>query len=191
MSKFSRKIAAAGTALAIATLSVACTQETPDAAYDDQATDTETTMENETLAMDDEATMDTRTPTMDDQAYGETSTMDDQASMAAQEEASQVASTLGVSELNEIENWKITSDGEELGEIDRIGIDRSTGELLAVVGLEGVVGVNMKEVAVPLKSLEPAGDESLTTNLTMDELQQKRDIDPWDDSQVSTENVPQ
>lgn len=95
-------------------------------------------------------------------------------------EVSQLAASFGVSELNDIENWKITNSGEEVGEIDRIGIDSRTGEMLAVVGLEGVVGANMKEVGVPLKNLKMAGDETLSTDLTKDELQRKRDIDPWD-----------
>lgn len=120
------------------------------------------------------------------------STMDSQATMA-KDEAQQIASALGVSDLNDIENWKITSGGAELGEIDRLGVDRSTGELLAVVGLEGVVGINMKEVAVPLKSLTKAGDETLSTNLSKAELQQERDIDPWDGSysQVLEEDATQ
>jgi hypothetical protein len=107
----------------------------------------------------------------------------DQAKAAKRmDEARQLAATFGVSELNDIENWKITNSGQELGEIDRIGIDASTGEILAVVGLEGVTGVNMKEVGIPLSKLRKSGDESLSTELTKDELQRKRDIDPWDGS---------
>ncbi len=184
MSKFGRKIAAAGTsALAVLALS-ACTQDTPDTAYEDQATDTR---ETETTLDDQSSTLDTETSTMDSQ----TPAMDNETPMAAnaQVEARQLATTLGVSELNDIENWKVTNAGEELGEIDRLGVDRNTGELLAVVGLEGVVGVNMKEVGIPLKNLTNAGDETLSTDLTKDELQQERDIDPWDDSEVSTEEV--
>jgi hypothetical protein len=193
MSKFGRKIAAAGTsALAVVALS-ACAQETPDTVYEDQASDTretESTLDDQTYARDTETTtMDNETSSMDSR----TPTMGDQSSMAAntRDEARQVATTLGVSELNDIENWKITHGGEEVGEIDRIGVDRATGELLAVVGLEGVVGVNMKEVAIPLKNLTKAEDETLSTDLTMEELQQKRDIDPWDDSEISTEDAMQ
>lgn len=118
------------------------------------------------------------------------STMDKHKEMITKknEEARQFATGFGVSELNDIEDWKITHAGEELGEIDRIGVDRSTGELLAVVGLEGVVGVNMKEVAIPLKKLQKAGDETLSTNLTKEELQSKRDIDPWDGTYTQAVN---
>ncbi len=187
MSKFGRKIAAASATSALALVAMsACAKETPDNAYDSPAADTletESTTDEQTLAMDDQ------TSAMDDH----TATMDDQASMATntEDEARQFATTLGVSELNDIENWKITHAGEELGEIDRLGVDRNTGEILAVVGLEGVVGVNMKEVAIPLKNLKQDGDEALSTDLTMDELQQKRDIDPWDDSEVITEDATQ
>jgi PRC-barrel domain len=197
MSKFGRKIAAAGTsALAVVALS-ACTQESPDTVYEDQAADTRATEstlddqtyanETESTAMDTEtSTMDSRTPTMGDDMGDDTAM-----SAATRDEARRVATSLGVSELNEIENWKITNAGEELGEIDRLGVDRQTGEILAVVGLEGVVGVNMKEVAIPLKDLTKEGDETLTTDLSMDELQQQRDIDPWDDSEALTENATQ
>ena len=95
-------------------------------------------------------------------------------------EARQFATTFGVSELNDIEDWKVTNGAEELGEIDRIAVDRRTGELVAVVGLEGVIGLNMKEVAVPLQNLKKAGEETLSTDATKEELQMRRDIDPWD-----------
>jgi hypothetical protein len=95
-------------------------------------------------------------------------------------EARQMATSFGVAELNDIENWKVTNAGTELGEIDRIAVQRDTGELVAVVGLAGVVGLNMKEVAIPLSTLQKAGDEMLSTNMSKEELQQKRDIDPWD-----------
>jgi Ni/Co efflux regulator RcnB len=110
------------------------------------------------------------------------SKMDQHHSMAAKgkDDAKKIAQSFGVSELNDIEDWEIKNGSEELGSIDRLGVDRNTGELLAVVGLEGVVGVNMKEVAVPLSKLTKAGDETLSTDLTKDELQAKRDIDPWD-----------
>jgi hypothetical protein len=98
----------------------------------------------------------------------------------SESDAREMAANFGVSELNDIENWKVTNAGEELGEIDRIAIDRASGELLAVVGLEGVVGLNMKEVGIPLSNLQTAGDETLSTDLSKEELQQQRDIDPWD-----------
>ena len=97
-------------------------------------------------------------------------------------EESAVLSKFGVAELNDIENWKIMQGETEIGEIDRLAVDRSTGELLAVVGLKGVVGMNKKEVAVPLSKLELSGDETLSTSLTKDELRMQRDIDPWDGS---------
>jgi hypothetical protein len=108
-------------------------------------------------------------------------------------EAQEMATTFGVDELNDIENWKVTNAGTELGEIDRIAVDRETGELLAVVGLEGVVGLNMKEVAIPLSSLENAGEETLSTGLSKEELQRERDIDPWDGAYTQNidEDAPQ
>jgi hypothetical protein len=106
-------------------------------------------------------------------------------------ESRQWSGTFGVDELNDIEDWEVVNNGEELGSIDRLGVDRTTGEIVAIVGLEGVLGANMKEVAIPLKSLSKAGDESLSANITKEQLQEKRDIDPWDDtySQVDDEEA--
>jgi hypothetical protein len=100
----------------------------------------------------------------------------------AKYEEQQTLKKFGVAQLNDIEDWKIIHDGTELGEIDRLAVDRNSGELLAVVGLKGVTGANMKEVSVPLSKLQMTGSEVLTTSLTKDELQKKRDIDPWDGS---------
>lgn len=154
-----------------AVIGAGCAEERADNAYNNEAdtTDNRTadTRANDTVARDSYRTDDT---------YRSRDTI----SAATTEKARQAASTFGVDELNDIENWKITNNGEEIGEIDRIGIDRNTGELLAVVGLEGVVGVNMKEVGVPLSRLKMAGEETLSTDLTKNELQSRRDIDPWD-----------
>ncbi len=179
MSKSKRQIATASALAIVALSTAACAQETSDTAYDNQATDASQTEATEAT----EATQATE------------STMDDQTSMAAnrKDEDAQIATALGVSELNDIENWKVTNAGQELGEIDRLGVDRDTGETLAVVALEGVVGVNMKEVGIPLKNLTKAGDETLSTDLSKDELQKERDIDPWDGnySQVIEETATQ
>jgi sporulation protein YlmC with PRC-barrel domain len=159
MSKSKRHLSVAGTAAALAMLAstgAAFAQDTSDKTYQNQATE----------------------------AHKTESAKDSHTAMSAKskDEARRMASNFGVSELNDIENWKITNDGKELGEIDRIGVDHNSGELVAVVGLKGVVGVNMKEVAIPLQKLQKAGNETLSTNLTKDELQKKRDIDPWDDT---------
>jgi hypothetical protein len=45
----------------------------------------------------------------------------------------------------------------------------------------------MKEVAIPLSNLEQAGEETLSTDLSKEELQRERDIDPWDG--VYTQNI--
>ena len=187
MSTSKRTIGVAGKAstLAVFALAVAaCAEETPDERFDNPAADTATEDAYESPA----AGTDTADPyageAVADNDMGSTMDRGEDAAAAAigAEDTQQIATTLGVSDLNDLENWKITNNGEELGEIDRIGVDRATGEILAVVGLEGVVGINMKEVGIPLQRLQAAGDETLSTDLTKDELQQKRDIDPWDDS---------
>lgn len=154
MSKWKKKAAAFGTTSALAIFALAGTASAGDETH---KTD------------DDKKAHDYKSQSMDkgaSQKYTEQQTL----------------KKFGVSDLNDIENWKVTHGGSELGEIDRLAVDRSSGELLAVVGLKGVVGANMKEVAVPLSSLELAGTETLSTSLTKNELQQARDIDPWDGS---------
>lgn len=108
-------------------------------------------------------------------------TMSDQGAMTAtgnQQDASKYADRFGVDALNDIENAEIMHEGEKIGEIDRLAVDSKTGELLAVVGLNGVLGVNMKEVTIPLSDLEPAGEDKLQTSISKEELQKQRDIDP-------------
>lgn len=128
--------------------------------------------------------------TTTNQKYKASTTMDHNTARVdgIKKEASQLTGTFGVKELNDIEDWKIVNNGEDLGSIDRLGVDRSTGEILAIVGLEGVVGANMKEVAVPLNTLQKAGDESLSTAMTKEQLQTKRDIDPWDNTYADVDD---
>jgi hypothetical protein len=104
-----------------------------------------------------------------------------------------MAAMFGVSELNDIEDWKVTNAGTEVGDVDRIAVDRNTGELLAVVGLDGALGLDMKEVGIPLSKLRKAGEETLSTDMTKEQLQTKRDIDPWDGiyTQTLDENAAQ
>lgn len=194
MNRSKNNIAATGTASALALFALvgtACAQEAPDDTYDAQTQDAREMDSgmDERSDMNEPATTDTYGTTDN---YG---TANNQGTMDAkrQDEAHQMATMLGVSELNDIEDWKITHSGQEIGEIDRLGMDASTGELLAVVGLDGVLGLNMKEVGIPLKKLQKSGDETLSTELTKEELQQQRDIDPWDGtySQTLNEGVSQ
>jgi hypothetical protein len=190
-------IATSASALAMLALSGAAgAQEPADQGYDTDAdTQMESTMEGHSTTESTPGSTpgSTTESTTDSSTYSTTgATAAGQAGQAG-DEMQQMAATLGVSDLNELEDWKITNAGTELGEIDRIGVDRATGEVLAVVALEGVVGVNMKEVAIPLTSLEKAGEETLSSNLSKEELQKQRDIDPWDGSysQVLKENATQ
>lgn len=190
MSKSERTISFAGRASTLVLCAFAlgaCAEDAADEPYGNEAAEAQTedgydTSVAESPATETYAMNETETDTTG--AAGTDRMGDDMSAAAAAgtANAQQAAATLGVSELNDLENWKITHEGQEIGEIDRIGVDRQTGELLAVVGLEGVVGINMKEVGIPLTRLEAAGDETLSTDLTKDELQQKRDIDPWDES---------
>lgn len=191
MSKSNRKLGVAGKAAALAAFALAAAACTDDARDESPASTADTaagdTYDSTAAGTDANDTYADTSDTYGDESVASndmgSATDRSQTAAGASADAQQIATTLGVSELDDLENWKITNNGEELGEIDRIGVDRETGEVLAVVGLEGVVGVNMKEVGIPLNRLQKGGeDETLSTNLTKDELQQKRDIDPWDGS---------
>jgi len=73
------------------------------------------------------------------------------------------------------------TDGDLIGDIDRVVKDK-TGNKLVVIGLSG----SLKEVAVPFDELkwktkqEDADQRTLVINATMAELEDKKDIDPFD-----------
>jgi len=92
---------------------------------------------------------------------------------------------LGITDLGELEDVEIVNN-EEIGEVDRIAIDRNTRELLVVVGLDGILGVNMKEVTIPISKLTRVDEDTYRTTLTKDELQQRRDVEPWDGTFAQT-----
>ncbi len=80
---------------------------------------------------------------------------------------------------DELEGKKIvTSDGEEIGEIDRVGHQSDMPqERVAAVDVGGFLGVGAKTVAIPLSELEMTSDGNLQTSLTRDELESRQALD--------------
>lgn len=103
--------------------------------------------------------------------------------------ANEQARRLGVEQLKDLENDSLVdSQGKVIGEVDRLGRDSASGDILLVIGLDGITEENMKEVAILIQDVTKIGEDRLQTTLTKTELQQKRDIDPWDGAY--SQNVP-
>ncbi|HEX7062137.1 MAG TPA: PRC-barrel domain-containing protein [Woeseiaceae bacterium] len=72
----------------------------------------------------------------------------------------------------------VTPDGEEIGEIDRIGQQSDMPqERVAAVDVGGFLGVGAKTVAIPLSKLEMTSDGNLRTSLTREELESQQALD--------------
>ena len=101
----------------------------------------------------------------------------------AEEQRSYGAHDLTTMATNELEGKRIVNEnGEEVGDIDSIKVDTVTQKKVAIVGIKGVVGAAAKEVAVPLRELQPrAGGDALQTRLTQAQLESMQDVDPMDD----------
>lgn len=99
-----------------------------------------------------------------------------------QRSAQEAMQRLGIDEPNDIEGQTIVNaQGEEIGEVDRLARNQVTGEVVAIVGLQGMMGANMKEVPVPLAELRRLDQDRLQTALDKSQLQQRQDADPWSD----------
>lgn len=82
----------------------------------------------------------------------------------------------------------IGSNGEQIGDIDRIVI--KDGTETAVIGIDGFIGANAKEVAVPLAKLTRAADEDkMYLNYTQEQLKALPDVDPGDFANVDTDQL--
>ena len=72
-------------------------------------------------------------------------------------------------------------NGEEVGDVDSIKVEKATKERVAIVGIQGVIGDEMKEVAIPLSQLNMKPDGAgLETSMTKNQREQRPDVDPFD-----------
>lgn len=85
-------------------------------------------------------------------------------------------------DVGDIEGKELVgANGEELGDVDRIVIDRKTGKKMAVIGLKGLVGDGAKEVLVPLEQIRMSmDDDKVVTNLSKEALEARPDVDMGD-----------
>lgn len=72
----------------------------------------------------------------------------------------------------------VSEDGEEIGEVDRVGQQSDMpGERVAAIDVGGFLGVGAKTVAIPLSELEMTSDGNLKSSLTREELESEQALD--------------
>jgi hypothetical protein len=79
----------------------------------------------------------------------------------------------------------VDTNGEELGDVDTVVVDRNTNEKMLVIGLKGIVGDDAKEVVVPLDQIKKSPNgQQLETRMTKQQLEARPDYDIGDYDQV-------
>lgn len=83
----------------------------------------------------------------------------------------------------------VSRDGEEIGDVDDIVTDPTSGQAFAVVDVGGFLGVGQKSIVIGLDELEMStGDDRIQSELTREELQTKTEYAPGDyESMTGTE----
>lgn len=75
----------------------------------------------------------------------------------------------------------VSQTGEEIGDIDEIVTDPTSGQKFAVVDVGGFLGVGQKSIVIGLDELRMAqGDDRIQSDLTREELQTKTEYSPGD-----------
>lgn len=79
----------------------------------------------------------------------------------------------------------VGSNGEQIGDIDRVVMNN--GVETAIVGIDGFIGANAREVAIPLAKFTPAPEgDKLYVDYTQEQLKTMPDVDPGDFTAVGT-----
>lgn len=98
---------------------------------------------------------------------------------SASPEGSDAAGSLeGMSNDDLVGKAIVSRDGEEIGDIDEIVVDGTTGQKFAVVDVGGFLGVGEKSIVVALDELESTADDRIQSDLTRETLQTQTEYDP-------------
>lgn len=104
--------------------------------------------------------------------YSSQSETETQAGMQGSHDLSQMSSS-------ELEGKSIVSStGEEIGTIEKVGYSDQQQDKVAAVNVGGFLGVGEKVVAIPLSDLSLGTDDSITTTMDRETLEQQQEIDP-------------
>lgn len=76
----------------------------------------------------------------------------------------------------------LTLTGEEIGEIDDVGMSASQQARVATVEVGGFLGISEKTIAIPLSELQPSvsGEDSVKTSLTRTSIEALPEFDESD-----------
>ncbi|HEX5514276.1 MAG TPA: PRC-barrel domain-containing protein [Gammaproteobacteria bacterium] len=62
-----------------------------------------------------------------------------------------------------------SQSGQELGKIDELARDKTTGKTVAIVSTGGFLGVGGEKVAMPVENIQIEGDRAVTASVTSKE----------------------
>lgn len=87
----------------------------------------------------------------------------------------------------------VSRNGEEIGNVDDVVTDPTSGQKFAVVDVGGFLGVGQKSIVIELAELQMAsGEDRIQSDLTREELQTKTEYSPGDyESVPSSEDMTQ
>lgn len=137
-------------------------------------------------------------PTMaDDPSTASDPAMGDDPMLGAdrtQEQPGMAAGSLDTMSTDDIVGKAVVSrTGEEIGDVDEVVTDPTSGQKFAVVDVGGFLGVGQKSIVIGLDELQmPAGEDRIQSDLTREELQTKTEYAPGDYESVTDtgEQVP-
>lgn len=72
----------------------------------------------------------------------------------------------------------VSSAGEEIGTIEKVGYSEQHQDRVAAVNVGGFLGAGEKTVAIPLTDLSMGADTNVTTTMDRETLEQQEEIDP-------------
>jgi sporulation protein YlmC with PRC-barrel domain len=119
----------------------------------------------------------------EDTATAEDPAMTDDRSTAdrsyASPEGGQAGGSLeGMSDDEIVGKAIVSRDGEEIGDVDEVVVDGTTGQKFVVVDVGGFLGVGEKSIVVALDELQAADDDRIQSDLTRETLQTQTEYDP-------------
>lgn len=172
-----KKIMLAVASLAMAGSLAVCAQEPDDAIVTESQRDTDRSMDerqqDSTIASDYDREK-TRS--------GPTDTRADQQGQAG-EHSDGMGNDLSGMTAAELKGKKVlTLTGEEVGEIDEVGMSATQQARVATVEVGGFLGISEKTIAIPLSELQSSvsGDDSVKTSLTRTSIEALPEFDESD-----------
>lgn len=116
--------------------------------------------------------------TADDRSMTDDRTMAEDRSYASPQTGEATDSLASMSTEEIVGKAIVSRDGEEIGDVDEVVVDGTTGQKFAVVDVGGFLGVGEKSIVVALDELQAADDDRIQSDLTRETLQTQTEYDP-------------